>query len=389
MWGAARARQTAHARGTPPLTRAGSPAARDRQTASARSGRSAQRQASAKTEPQSHPRSRLPLRALAIAAFFLVLGGAAWFSQDSLTRNVLQIDYDAQRQRWTEVLRAVDRLPPGFYTVRCHRNTMLALYHTGRLGDAMFCYPQRPGVDLYYTPQPHRDLGSPYQESQLFLELGQVNQAERCACEALVALGEHPAVLQQLAVINMAKDRVETARMFLKALEKHLFHRQTAQELLRQIEADPQLEQHPRVSRIRANMSDRDLVLDEQTVEAVLLALLDRNPQNQLAFELLMAHYLSVARPDKLAENLPRLKAFGYRRLPRHYQEALLVQAEVAGRSAADLGWPLDPEVLRRAREFQQICSRAANPRQASKVALAAGLGDSFFFFSVYGISGQ
>lgn len=321
--------------------------------------------------------------------FFLVLGTAAWISQDSLTRRVLEIDYDSQRQRWTDVLRSVDRLPAGFYTVRCHRNTMLALYHTGRLGDEMFRYPQQPGVDLYYTPKPYRDLGISYQESRLFLELGQVNQAERCAYEALAASGEQPAVLLQLAVINIVKGRPQTASMFLKALEKQLFHRQSAREMLRLLQADPRMENDPRVSQIRANMSDRDIVLREETVEDFLQDLLDRNPQNKMALELLMAHYLSVARPEKIAENLPRLKDLGYRRVPRHYQEAMIMHAEVAGPPAADLGWKPDPEVVRRAREFRRICSRAADPREASKDALAAGLSDSFFFFATYGMSGR
>ncbi len=339
-------------------------------------------------EPRSFPLSRGSVRAAAVATFFLALGTAAWISQDALTRSVLEIDWDSQQGRWTEVLRAVDRLPAGFYTVRCHRNTMLALYHTGRLGDEMFSYPQRPGVDLYYTPKPQRDRGSAYQESRLFLELGQVNHAERCAYEALAASGEHPAVLEQLAVINAVKGRSETAAIFLKALEKHLFHRRSARDMLRMLQADPRLESDPRVSRIRKNMSERNLVLSEATVEDCLQALLDKNPENRMAFELLMAHYLSAARPDKIAEHLPRLQELGYRRVPRHYQEALVMHGGVAGQVAGP-GGQLDPEVLRRAREFRRICAAAADPREASKAALAAGLSDSFFFFATYGVSGR
>jgi len=364
-------------------------AARARQAAPVRGRRSPKAGSSATGATRRFPLSRIPLRAMAVAAFFLALGAAAWISQDSLTRSVLEIDYDSQHERWTDVLRSVDRLPAGFYTVRCHRNTMLALYHTGRLGDDMFRYPQRPGVELYYTPKPYRDLGISYQESRLFLELGQVNHAERCAYEALAASGDHPAVLQQLAVVNIVKDRSETATMFLKALEKHLFHRRSARDMLRLLEANPRLENDRRVSQIRENMSDKDIVLREETVEDFLQALLDKNPRNKMAFELLMAHYLSVARPDKIAENLPRLKGLGYQRVPRHYQEAMVMQAEAAGPPAADLGWKPDSEVLRRAQEFQRICFRAPNPREASKAALAAGLSDSFFFFSTYGVSGR
>jgi len=45
--------------------------------------------------------------------------------------------------------------------------------------------------------------------------------------------------------------------------------------------------------------------------------------------------------------------------------------------------------VLRRAREFQRICSSTADPLEAGGIAMAAGLDDSYFFFSTYGMSGR
>ena len=202
----------------------------------------AQRVAGArKTQPRSHksntshqpqqpaPHYR-PRFAAASAALALLGGGlAAWFSFDTLTRTGLEIDYHSQGERWDEALAAADRLPAGFYDVRCHRNVMLALYHTGRLGDQMFRYPQRPGVDLFRTPDEAEDPGSQYQESRLFLEMGHVNQAEKCASEALETCGDLPAVLEELALINVVKGRPETARIFCNALARHLFHQRSAQ----------------------------------------------------------------------------------------------------------------------------------------------------------------
>jgi len=364
--------------------------ARARPAVSSRGRRAPKGNVSAAGKTPSASRARaLPAGMIAVIAFFLAVGGATWISRDALTRSMLEIDYYSQHQRWDDVLRAVDRLPDGIYTVRCHRNTMLALYHTGQLGDAMFRYPQRPGVALFYTPKQYQDLGIHYQESRLFLDLGQVNHAERCAYEALAASGDHPAILQQLALIHIVKDRAETASIFLQALARHLFHRQSARDMLERLRADPRLADDPRVLQIRKNMSDTDIVLDEDTVEDFLQALLEKNPQNKLAFELLMAHFLSTARPEKVVENLPRLKDLGYRRIPRHYQEAIVLCAAAAGKPTAETGWDLDPLVLRRAREFQRICSSTADPLEAGGIAMAAGLDDSYFFFSTYGMSGR
>ncbi len=331
--------------------------------------------------------ARVP-KALVAASFCLVVGAGAWFTLDTLTRSELQIDYYSEHERWAEALKAADRLPAGWYNVRCHRNTMLALYHTGRLGDEMFRYPQMPGTDLYFTPREYRDPGSSYQESRLFLELGEVNHAELCAYEAFADLGEQPAVLRQLAMINAVKGRMETACVFWKALEKHPLYQRTARGMLDCLEADPGLDDDPLVRTLRANMLDKDHQRAGINLEESLRALLKKNPQNRLAFELLMAYYLAARRPDAVAANLWRFRDLSYPRIPRHYQEAMIVDAEKTGRPLADVA-EFDPELRRQYREFQRMCRTAPGPHAAAAAALAAGLGDSYFFYFTFSVSGR
>lgn len=323
------------------------------------------------------------------ALFFSGVAAAAWLSLDTRTRIVLEMDYLAQREQWPEVLQSANRLPARVYSARCNRNIMLALYHTGRLGDEMFRYPQRPGVDLFNTPNELSDLGTFFQESRLFLDLGQVNLAQRCAYEALATAGEHPAVLEQLAMIHLVKGQSYTATLLLHALAKHLFHGHTSREMLHQLEADPSLENDRRTSRIRENMPSHDSIAQATSFQDILELLLEKNPHNQMAFELLMAHYLSNGMPEKVVANLPRLKDFSYRRVPRHYQEALVIHALSSDRPPQVPGFEPAPETLRRFQTFQQITARATSPQEAAQAALEAGLGDSYFFYYAYGVSGR
>ncbi len=330
------------------------------------------------------------------AAFFCGVAAAAWLSLDTMAQTVLKMDYYAQHEQWTEVLRAADRLPKGMYSVRCNRYIIEALYHTGRLADEMFRYPQQPGNDLLFTLDKLQDQGAYLQESRVFLDLGQVNLAEQAAYEAFATSDEHPAVLEQLAMIEIVKRRPENARRFLAALARNPFHRRAAQEMLRRLEADPALTDDPRVSRIRENMSARDripVVADaaaaEATVEEVLRILLEKNPRNRMAFELLMAHYLVNQKTEKVVANLARLADLSDWRVPRHYQEAIAVQLLSSGRPPSSPGFEPDPEVLRRARDLQRIAERAAGPEEAVRAARQAGLGDSYFFYLAYGISGR
>ena len=327
-------------------------------------------------------------RFLPIAAAFLAAGGAAWFSLDSFRRTVLEIDYYSEREQWPEVLNAADRLPRGHYDIRSHRNIMLALYHTGQLGDRMFHYPQPPPDDLFRTPEGRRDPGAYYQESRLYLDLGLVNVAEKAVCEALESCGDSPVVLEELAIIHLVKRRPETASIILGALAKHPLYRRAAREMLGRVAADPGLNDDPRVARIRDNMIDQDSVSRKLTVENLLVALLQKNPHNRMAFEFLMAYAMSTARPEKIAARLERLKDFSYPKVPCHFQEAMAICAYARGGQPPIPGCTIDPEVVRRLEVFSQIVSRATSREGAIRSALAAGFGDSYFFYFTFHVSG-
>ena len=336
---------------------------------------------SGRQESRPSPSRRLLTRPVAIVVGLGGLGALAWLSLHSVSRSVLEIDYFSQQEQWDEVLRSADRLPRGLENVRCERNILLALYHTGRLGDEMYRYSLRAGAELFGTPEADQDFGSYYQESRLLLELGQVNQAEKCAYESLETTGDQPIVLAQLATINIVKRQPDTARIFLRALAKHPFQRRAAQEQLRRLAEDPGLENDPRVSRIRANAVVKDFATRYAGVEAFLDTLLERNPRNRLAFELLMAYGLHTGSLDLVIRNLERLKDLSYSTVPRHYQEAWLIYHDLPDNPPPIPGFELDPEVVRRARDFRRITAHAARPQDAIREAWEAGLGDSYFFY--------
>ena len=233
------------------------------------------------------------------------------------------------------------------------------------------------------------DHGTWLHESMISLDLGLVNGAEKCAYEALEIMGELPAALEHLALIHVVKGQPETARIFLNALGRNPRHRGTANEMLRRLD-DGTLDDDPRVRRARSVALGRDNAFDpkEQTLEGVLRGLLARNAKNRMAFEFLMAHYLGIRRPDMVAANLRRLSDLGYREIPRHYQEAIVVYAGVTGRQPRLGKYRLSSEVLRAAKQFAEIRASAASPEEAVGRALAAGLGDTYFFYFTYRASG-
>ncbi len=315
------------------------------------------------------------------------VGAVLWVLSSAFIRTVVEIDYFSQREQWASALKAAERLPVGSYNVRCSRNILLALYHTGRLGDEMFQYALNVNGDLFYTPERHLDLGSYYHESRLLFELGQVNRAEKCAYEALESCGPHPATLQQLALINAVKGRTETAKVFLHALAFQPPHGAAARSLLRRLDQAPRLEDSPQIRQTLANAITRDHIVPYRNVEEFLQASLDANPRNRMAFDLLMAFYLSSRGSDRVAANLPRLRQFGYTSVPRHYQEAWIVAAGLADNPPPIPGMELDPQVVRQAKEFLRIMAEFGRTPEGAVKAWEAGLSDSYFFYVTYGFS--
>lgn len=326
--------------------------------------------------------------AIQLAVVLLVVGAAAWFSLDRGGRVVLRMDYYAQQEEWSKVLVVADQMPAGQFSVRCNRNIMLAQYHTGRLGDEMFRYPQLPGIGLYSAPSSERGPDSYLQESQICLLLGQVNLAERWASEALECNGDLPAILKVLATINIVKDRPETARMFLTALSKKPLHRRWAREMLQQLNEDPRLASDPRCNELRQSMAQEDNV-ESLSPEVMLVSLHQRIPGDRKAFELLLAHYLHSCRPEKVVYWLQQPTSFHYETLPRHFQEAIVIYSIMAHGCLPQNDPRVSQEVIDRAVELDSILAEygRGNPK-TREAALAAGFGDSFLFYFNFRMSG-
>jgi tetratricopeptide (TPR) repeat protein len=324
-------------------------------------------------------RKYLWLTADGFALIILILGWAAvWFLFDTARKTRLQVDYYAGRNDYARVLAAAARLPAldAAREVRLHR----ALYHTGRLGEALFTYTNQTTWNLLASVS--RELAAAIPASETLLELGQVNDAEHMAHEALEMEGDRPELLRLLAQVNLLKGRPRAARVFLKVLSRVPFQRAWAREALR-MEGNPPAPEDPELARIRGLMPSSDLPHDAMPTEDLLLHLLHRNAQNRMAFEYLMAHYLLARQLDKFAGELKRLEDFKYDGIPRHYEEAILLFQKLQGRAVDVGGRQIRPETRARFEEFAAGVNRGRYEGAAGRQALAREFGKTYwrYFF--------
>jgi hypothetical protein len=309
-----------------------------------------------------------------------------YFSHHALRKPYILSNYYSRQKRWDKILELSRRLPKNRNNIYVNHDIIRALYHTGRLPYDMFRYPQNPQALLLTHERKESDL-TQCKLSDLFLELGHVNMAEKLASEILSTKGHFGVALEELGWISIIKGHPGTACVYLEALKKDPLLRGRAESLLRGLDQGFTPEQAAYMDRIRSCMRDETTaVTSGEPVDHTLAALLEHNPRNRMAFEYLMACYLFTGRVDKIVENMGRLPDLGYQRIPTLYEEAILIYHGSQMQSVDLARFNISPETLRRYETFAQI-SNAMQPqnRQAVLNLLIRQFGTSYFFYYSFG----
>jgi tetratricopeptide (TPR) repeat protein len=319
-----------------------------------------------------------------------LLGGLLIYGTfDVNHRTMLKIDFQARRQNWKSVLSEVSNLTA--YDVLTAYNVQLALCHLGRLGSDLFAYPHVENAPIF--------LPSPEAPSRFLvlgdnlLELGYVNKAEHMLQEALEIHGDRPSILRRLVTVNVLKDRPAAARVYLRLLARSPLDRAWAEDYLAALEADPRRGDDAALNKLREVMIRVDYP-GFFSPEDILRQLLDRNPKNLLAFDLLMGHYLQTAQPDKIVQNIGRLaafpRAFPGTTLPRLYEEAVMLWAtQVRLQTGTMPALPLDGRLVslatkKRYGEFSQLLAAHKGDPSGARRELGKAHRDTFWYYYLY-----
>ena len=329
------------------------------------------RRSGGKQGNESKFKRRLQTLAPVIIASLVVL-----LTRDCITRRRLRIDYFSQHKMWHRLLREVRELSAaGRADVFVSHDVNRALYHTGRLLDDMFSYPQHQSP-LLLPPDvsvgSRRTIRTWVKIADAFYEMGLICKAENAVSEALAGLNYYPAGLKRLALINIVKGRPDTARVALHALRRDFLYRRWAEDYLRQLEADPLMSANEEIRRMRS------LILVEDSVDKVITPgdLLERNPKNRMAWEYVMAYLLTSGQVGPAATNVPRfMDSVGLPegRIPRHCEEAILLYTSLTGRQVDLRGRRMNPKTIRR---FEDLANRA---RAGTPVE---DFGDTYYYYS-------
>jgi hypothetical protein len=290
------------------------------------------------------------------------------FYHDPGTRDLLAVDYYSRHEMWSKVLDTARHSRPHYLI--CHAVDR-ALYHTDRLGDEMFGYYQDPKALLLTGTE------ALWQKADACTDLGLINEAEQALSISMEMYGEKPLLLQRLARVYWVKGDVETAGVYLSALSKVPFWRRQAIEDLTRLRNDPNLATDEEIQRLRAVRLKEDSVREADA----LVQLLTENPRNRMAYEYGMSWFLLTKNLASFVQLFNARHNLVESRIPRHYEEAILL-AKALNQGAADLGaQPISQESTDRFESFMKAVQPFGQDREAARAALRERFGDSYYYY--------
>ena len=325
-------------------------------------------------------RRSIPILIIQSVIIFALVSISALYSYNKKEKAFLLLNHYARFEEWQKVLDIAQKGLPISNVVQCQVNR--ALYHTGFLCDKMFGMTQLFKGDGLFL---HEKVRAPYalQHSDLFFDLGLINESEHWAHEAIASNGDTAWNLQRLALVNLLKDKRDIAAKYLTMLQKTTWHKKWAQEHQKYLSDDKDLGEHPKYRYLKSAIPESDFLVSPAEPELCLEELL-KNTSNKMAFEYFMAYCLLEGQVGRFIKNLQLLNDYDYPKIPRHFEEAMLIYNQLTGGKGIALqGKEISEQTIRKFNDFNNIKAKYKNDKQAARSELIK-YRDTYWFYGLY-----
>jgi hypothetical protein len=231
----------------------------------------------------------------------------------------------------------------------------------------------------------HESVRAPYalQHSDLFFDLGLINESQHWAHEAIASHGDTAWNLQRLVLVNLLKDKRDIAAKYLGMLRKTMWHNKWAEEHQKYLSDGDDFWEHPKFRYLKSIMPEFDFLVSPTEPELCLEELL-KNTKNKMAFEYFMAYCLLEGQVGRFAKNIQQLNHFDYPKIPRHFEEAMLIYNQLTGGKGIALqGKEISEQTIRKFDDFNRIKAKHKNDKTAARRELAK-YRDTYWFYGLY-----
>lgn len=267
------------------------------------------------------------------ALSFVALMAAGWwwfnYSYNEQVRRIMLIEQAAEREEWDRVLDyAASESAPNIMKTYL---TNVALFRTGQFVDNLFNYTQQFG---------EAGLAIPWNDGRstmikigdlFYANIGMVNEACRLAFETCEQQGRSQLRIRKLSHYNRLWGRESVAQKYDRILDQTLFY----------------AHDNHKINYCPGSMvvGDSLRLTDGSNCGENLIRIVESDSTNMAAFDYLAAFYLLTNQLSRFAELMPRAIVRYQGRLPRNYDEALVILRSLNAERFAELGYEIPKEI--------------------------------------------
>jgi hypothetical protein len=318
---------------------------------------------------------------------FIILLPFLFFVSFKLTYNpvykkILQIDRLAYEKRWDEILNTADINLVQRKPVLMQVNR--ALYHKGILLDYLFFYPQYFRQDALIIQSPTgSSIAVPL--SEIYYDMGFINEARHWSNEALTVLGQQPRILQQLTDTYIISGQYGAAEKYLNILESSVITRSWAESRRQYLNCDECVKKDSLMGRLRRMNPSTDFFAAIENPYENLSHLISDSIPNPMAFEYFIAFLLLSNKPGAILTYLPEFKKLGYSRLPRSCQEAILLDQANKGIPTFSMpGYSIDETIQSNFNNFSAMLFGKYKGNLAAAKSSLSKFSQTYWYYYLY-----
>lgn len=285
---------------------------------------------------KSHGIGKKQQSIISVSLYFVALIFVLFkFYYNEQAANLLKLEKYLFARDWDNLIKHQEKKPSKNLISQYYYN--IALSEKELLCERLFHGPQDYGTGTIVIPWDlQAGVRNIFRGVYFFYSIGLINEAHRWAFESMVSQGYNPENIKMLIKTNLINGYYLIAEKYIDVLKKTLHYRKLAKKYERMLFNPELVKADPELSGKIQLQPKNDFSIQIKNPQANVLLMLKANPENKKAFEYKMAWYLLEKNIGSIVKEISTFKSLGYKKLPKHIEEAVLIFNLVSRRGLTD-----------------------------------------------------
>ena len=289
-----------------------------------------------------------------------------------------EIDYYARMGEWDKVIELTGQVDGYDRMVNYQFNR--AISYKGEMLDKLFNYPQLLGTQGLFLDKPFTSEVA-LASSDLYFDLGNIDESQRFAFEAQTLMHFSPRVLSRLTINSIILENYNAAKTFGNVLKTNPNEEKWINEMIPLIENPETAAGNPLIIEKRKLSNKPEGIF--LTPRDKLVGLLEKNPGNKKAFDYLIAFDLMEHDLAAFSKHMEYFSKAGYKKLPLVIEEAVILFLSQRPDNVFLKSFSLSASTRERFNDFAKLMQSAKGDKQKARQATEA-FRESYWYYVLF-----